>query len=176
MMAGSKPSSPRNPKEMFGILKAYFSVIPVRVMVALGVAMLEGALKYGRFNWRTVGVNASTYYDAASRHLTWWWAGQDIDPDSGEHHLVKAMACLTVVLDSMYEGNLNDDRPPPDQGIDEWTKGVNAKIAALIAKYPDPKAPLTRASQTFAEKYEEIKAKDAEERSSRGLPNIGLGR
>src|SRR3972149_8197470 len=94
-----------NPKDAVGCSKAPFSTVPARVMAEIGLALLEGSCKYGRHNYRTVGVRASIYYDACFRHLTAWWEGQDIDPDSGLPHIVKALACLTVLRDSQTAGN-----------------------------------------------------------------------
>lgn len=126
-----------NPKDAVGVKKAPFSTVPAPVVAEVGLAMLEGALKYGRHNYRAIGVRTSVYYDAALRHLTAWWEGQDIDPDSGLSHLVKAIACLVVVRDAEMIGKMVDDRPPSHR--DNWQADLNAKAGALIDKYPTPK-------------------------------------
>ena len=137
--AGTKPS---NPKDAVGIKKVPWSVIPLPVLWELGVAMLEGALKYGRHNYRSIGVRASVYYDAVvARHMASWWEGEDIDPDSGIHHITKAIASLTVLRDAMIRGNWVDDRPPKtDPSI---LADLNSKAAALVEKYPVPKEAFT---------------------------------
>ncbi len=144
-MPNTKPS---NPKQAYGDKKAPLSCISNPVMYELGLAMLEGALKYGRHNYRAVGVRYSTYYDATLRHLTAWWEGEDIDPDSGVHHLIKAMACINVVRDSMIFGNATDDRPPKAPA--DWQLKVNNMACALVAKYPEPKAPVTQIDWLWA--------------------------
>lgn len=102
-----------NPKDSIGTRKLPFSVLPWRVLCGVALAMLEGAVKYGRHNYRAVGVRASVYFDAVvARHLTSWWEGEDIDPDSGLSHIDKAIAGLVVLRDSMLQGNFVDDRPP----------------------------------------------------------------
>jgi hypothetical protein len=102
-----------NPKDAVGIRKVPFSVLPMNVLWHIGLAMLEGALKYGRHNYRAAGVRASVYFDATvARHIMPWWAGEDIDAESGRHHLDKAIASLMVLRDSMLQGNWIDDRPP----------------------------------------------------------------
>lgn len=73
--------------------------------------MKDGKAKYGLMNWRTSGVAASVYYDAALRHLLAWYDGEDYAQDSGVHHLAHAMACFAIVLDAMHSGTLTDDRP-----------------------------------------------------------------
>jgi len=58
-----------NPKDAVGIAKAPISVVSAVVVAELGLAMFEGARKYGRHNWRAAKARASVYYDAAWRHL-----------------------------------------------------------------------------------------------------------
>lgn len=125
-----------NPKDSVGVKKVPFSTVPAPVLAELGLAMLEGARKYGRHNYRAVGVRTSVYYDAVLRHLTAFWEGQDTDPDSGLPHITKAIACLTVLRDSQLVGNVVDDRPPSYP--DGWQDELNQKAALLIEKYPNP--------------------------------------
>jgi hypothetical protein len=134
-------TKPTNPKDAVGVAKVPFSTLPAGVLAEAAVAMFEGARKYGRHNYRAVGVRYSVYYDATMRHLTAWWEGQDTDPDSGLSHIVKALVCLVVLRDSMIIGNATDDRPPPLP--DDWQNELNARVAALIAKHPNPPAAFT---------------------------------
>ena len=102
-----------NPKDAVGIRKwRVFTTIPFTIMWELGVAMLEGARKYGRHNYRVAGVRGSVYIDAAMGHLTQWWEGEDLDPDTGLSHITKAIASLAVMRDAMINGRFLDDRPP----------------------------------------------------------------
>jgi hypothetical protein len=130
-----------NPKDAVGIRKAPMSAVPAQPLLELGLAMMEGARKYGRHNYRIAGVRASVYYDAALRHLMAWWEGEDIDPDSGLPHLVKAMACLCVIRDSVINGNWVDDRPPALNA--GWQVGLNKKAGDLIDRLPSAKEPYT---------------------------------
>jgi hypothetical protein len=122
-----------NPKDAIGITKAPMSTVSAVVMAEVGVAMLEGACKYGRHNYRVGGVRASVYYDATHRHLTDWWEGTDIDEVSGLHHVTKAIASLTVLRDSMIHKSFVDDRPPvsPKGFYDE----LNKLAASILQKY-----------------------------------------
>lgn len=132
---------PSNPKDSVGIKKAPLSTVSAPVIMEIGVAMLEGARKYGRHNYREVGVRASVYYDALMRHMTAWWEGQDTDPDSGLSHIAKAMASLAVLRDSMIRGNWEDDRPPK---VDErWLSDLNKKAGEVIDKYPNAVPAIT---------------------------------
>ncbi|MGA0610090.1 dATP/dGTP diphosphohydrolase domain-containing protein [Caldimonas sp. KR1-144] len=124
-----------NPKDAVGVRKAPLSALPWRVLWHVGLAMLEGALKYGRHNYRAAGTRASVYFDAiVSRHIGPWWEGEDIDPDSGKHHLDKAIAALMVLRDSMLEGNWVDDRPPRGLRPGDLDQ-LNTEAGALIDRY-----------------------------------------
>ena len=122
-----------------GIKKVPMSTVPAPVLAEISVGMFEGALKYGRHNYRAIGVRASVYYDATMRHVMAFWEGEDIDPDSGLPHLSKAITSLVVLRDAMIRGNWTDDRPP--SSAPGWLGPLNEKIAALLEKYPDPVAP-----------------------------------
>lgn len=125
-----------NPKDAIGVAKVPLSTVSAPVLGELGLAMMEGALKYGRHNYRVSGVRASVYYDAALRHLLDFYEGQDIDPASGLPHIVKVMACMAVLRDSQIQGNWVDDRPP--KSPEGWMEELNNKAKALLEKYPNP--------------------------------------
>ena len=130
-----------NPKDAVGIKKVPFSTVSAPVIAEVGLAMLEGGRKYGRHNYRAVGVRASVYYDACLRHISSWWEGEDIDPDSALNHITKAIAGLVVLRDSMLMENWVDDRPPKvKQG---WVQNLNKKAKEIIEKYPEALQPYT---------------------------------
>lgn len=133
-----------NPKDAVGVRKwRQFSYLPFPVIAELGVAMLEGGLKYGSHNYRHSGVRASVYFDAAMGHIMQWWEGEDIDPDSGMPHIVKAMASLAVLRDAQMMGLYSDDRPiRPD--LDSLRSRLQSKVEELLDRYPDPKARHTQ--------------------------------
>lgn len=128
---------PTNPKDAVGIKKVPFSTVPMEVIAEIGLGMMEGAMKYGRHNYRAIGVRGSVYFDATMRHLVSWWEGEDLDPDSGLSHISKALASLTVLRDAMIHNNLTDDRPP--KSPEGWIKPLNEIAATLVDKYPEPK-------------------------------------
>jgi len=130
-----------NPKDAVGMKKVPMSVVSGPVMLAVGLAMLEGARKYGRHNYRVSGVRASVYYDAAMRHLMAWWEGEDTDPDSGLSHIIKAIASLMVLADANMSEKVIDDRPPKCN--DGWIKELNIKAEEVIERYPDAIAAYT---------------------------------
>lgn len=103
-------SKPTNPKDAIGSSKLPMHLWPETASMMGSLALLDGALKYGRSNYREIGVRASIYYDAARRHLAAWMEGEDHDPDSGVPHLGHALACIAIIVDAQAAGKLNDDR------------------------------------------------------------------
>lgn len=71
-----------------------------------------GADKYGRRNFRDPSTEMlwSTYLGSMRRHLNALHAGEDLDPDSGEHHLSHIRANTAVLQAAMDAGTLRDDR------------------------------------------------------------------
>lgn len=101
-----------NPKDMVGQTKAPLDLVPDILAVEASLAFLEGALKYGRYNWRICGIRSSIYHSALKRHIKKWWNGEDRDPQTRVKHLANAIACLGILLDAELCGKLTDDRPP----------------------------------------------------------------
>lgn len=130
-----------NPKDSVGIKKTPISTLSGPVMMEVGLAMMEGARKYGRHNYRKSGVRASVYYDAAYRHLVDWWEGEDIDPLSNLSHITKCIASCMVLRDAMIFDMLKDDRPP--KAPKGWLEELNKKAGELIEKFPDSVPAIT---------------------------------
>lgn len=126
----------KNPKDLLGVQKVSITKLPA-VAVAWGaMAMMDGAAKYGPFNWREKDVVASIYIDAAKRHLDTWFEGQETAGDSKVHHLGHAIACCAILLDAQFTGNLKDDRPITEatdrfaEFLDSLSKIIKEKNAA----------------------------------------------
>ncbi len=134
---------PSNPKDAFGVKKVSLSYVPTPVLLEMALGMQDGGGKYGRHNFRVIGVRGSVYYDAAIRHLMAWWEGEDIDPDSGLSHITKAMTSLAVLRDAMIQGKFDDDRPPRSQA--GWVAEMNTLAAEIVDRYPNFAAPYTEA-------------------------------
>lgn len=127
-----------NPKDAVGIRKwRQLSCIPSLVLCEIGVAMLEGALKYGRHNYRVAGVRASVYIDAAQGHIIQFWEGEDLDPDTKLSHVTKAITSLIVLRDSMIQDNWVDDRPPKAK-LDKVRDNLQGIVDEMMDKYPEP--------------------------------------
>jgi hypothetical protein len=123
-----------NPKDLLGAKKPSFTKIPPVALAHESLAMMDGAGKYGPYNWRDNKVQAGIYVDAAIRHLLAWYEGEEEAEDSGCHHLGHARACLGILLDAQETGNLLDDRPVAANGS---SSGIfNKVMAKVVGKIP----------------------------------------
>lgn len=125
-----------NPKDLLGVKKVSITKLPAIAVAHAAHAMMNGADKYGPYNWRAKEVKASIYVDAALRHLYGWFEGQETAPDSGVHHLGHAMACMAILLDAQETGNLVDDRPlgQTKSGFNDVLESLNRAIASKHAR------------------------------------------
>lgn len=126
-----------NPKDAIGSTKLDMGLVPDTLIVYAAMSFLEGALKYGRFNWRIAGVRASIYNAALERHRMDWWNGEDTDPVTRVHNLASIIACAGILLDAELCGKLTDDRPPraPVAELIDHAPGLVAHLKDLFKDY-----------------------------------------
>jgi hypothetical protein len=122
-----------------GVKDARFDLVPSRPLRLLAEHYGRGARKYERVgpvdNWR-LGYPYSSSIAALHRHLNAFTSGEDIDEETGSHHLVAVAWHAFTMLEFIGTPGfpeLFDDRQdtvinPP--GID--TDGVRARIAAVL--------------------------------------------
>ena len=115
-----------NPKTAFGATKPSVALIPSAALLHESLAMENGAMKYGPFNWRENSVSVMTYVHAAIRHLLDFADGVQDSADAGVHNLGHARACLGIVLDAEACGQLVDDRPKA---------GASAQLAEMMCDW-----------------------------------------
>jgi hypothetical protein len=130
---------PSNPKDLIGSGKLPLHLWPETATAMGCLGLLDGMLKYGRSNWRAVGVRASIYVDALKRHTNAYFEGEDFDPDSGLPHLSHMLACIAILVDSKAAGNLTDDRMYPGGYralVNELTPHVDALKQRHTSKSP----------------------------------------
>lgn len=113
-----------NPKDLEGNKKSPISLVPPSAIIHMAEAFKEGAAKYGGYNWRTKHVQAMIYLDAILRHTLALVDGEDIDPESGKHHLDGVMASAAVYIDAMECNTLVDNRP---------TKGIAGELIRKLS-------------------------------------------
>lgn len=89
--------------------KPDLSLIPYAAEVVMAQAFTYGAQKYGRYNY-CKGHNLSQLIASARRHLSKFYGGEDVDDESGVHHLGHALVNLAMILHQKELGTLIDDR------------------------------------------------------------------
>lgn len=130
-----KGEKPTNPKDIVGSDKLPLHLWPATATAMGCLGMLEGALKYGRNNFRVLGVKSSIYVSACKRHLDAWFEGEDFTPE-GLPHLANALACLAIIVDAQAAGTLIDDRQYPG-GYAELKEQLTPLVANLRKEFAD---------------------------------------
>lgn len=106
-----------------GVKAQRHSLLPKHGLDVIAEVFGFGAQKYDDHNWRR-GYEWSKSYDALQRHLTAWWDGEDIDPESGLSHLGHAGFHILVLatwerLDgqgSQFDDRHTFNRPDDEEG------------------------------------------------------------
>jgi hypothetical protein len=106
-----------NPKDLVGSKKISTTILPDTAIFHAGAAMMDGARKYGPFNWREAAVQGRIYLDAIKRHLALYAAGEDVAEDSGVLHLAHVIGCAAILIDAAIHGKLIDDRAKSPETI-----------------------------------------------------------
>ena len=115
-----------NPKDLLGIKKVQLGLLPAAGKIYGALAMEDGSVKYGSYNWRSNKVLMTIYLDAIERHLLALRDGEDKAKDSGKPHLGHIIACASILADAVEGGYLIDDRPTPGPAaavLDKYRKG-----------------------------------------------------
>jgi len=139
---GSDTKPTINAKDREATTRLGLSLVPPGLRAYCALAMTEGDLKYGGYNFRATGVQASIYYDAMGRHIDKWWNGEEVDPKTLVPHLANAAACLGIIIDGIEQGNIIDDRPPK-QDVSMFTRFES--IVAHLQKIFPRRTPRYRA-------------------------------
>lgn len=89
--------------------KPQLSLVPVELLEGAARALEHGVRKYGRNNFKG-GLEWSRLVDATLRHLYAFAHKEDIDAESGNHHLDHAAASIGMLLHHVKNGVGKDDR------------------------------------------------------------------
>lgn len=76
--------------------KSRVDLIPPEVILELGKLYAIGAVKYDDDNWK-LGMDYKRVYAAMQRHALKWWAGEELDPVDGQHHLDSVIWCAVAL-------------------------------------------------------------------------------
>lgn len=129
-----------NPKDRVGCNKVPMGLVPEIAIAEEALAMLEGNLKYGAWNYiGAEAVRSSVYVDACKRHLAKWENGEDRDQATGVHHLAYARACGGILLAAEAAGTLIDDRPPADSKISARLDELAKTVVRIREMFKDSK-------------------------------------
>ncbi len=79
--------------------KLRYGLIPPLAQAEMVKVLTFGAEKYEPDNWKKVPDSKTRYFDALERHVWAWKMGEEIDPESGIHHLAHAMCCLAFLYE-----------------------------------------------------------------------------
>lgn len=75
--------------------KLRFDLIPAEIELALAETLTNGLKKYQENSWKNVETHR--YIGAMRRHFNAWQQGEDINPESGLHHLKHALVNLAFI-------------------------------------------------------------------------------
>jgi hypothetical protein len=89
--------------------KPRFELLPPNALREVAEVYTFGALKYEDRNWER-GISWGRVYGAVQRHLHAFWAGQDLDEESGLPHLAHAAFGLLALLEFSRTHPELDDR------------------------------------------------------------------
>lgn len=129
-----------NPKDVVGGTKLPMHLWPESATAHGCLGMLDGALKYGRSNFRGIPITASEYVSACKRHLDAWFEGEEQDPDSELDHFCHALATLAIIVDAREAGTLIDDRQHKGGFFRKMINRLTPHVKRLKDKHKD-KAP-----------------------------------
>lgn len=90
--------------------KTRMDLVPLHLLASCADVFEYGAHKYATWNWAK-GMPWSVPYGCMLRHLSAWYMGEDIDPESGKSHLGHVMANLLMLEHYTKAYKQGDDRP-----------------------------------------------------------------
>ena len=103
----NRPSLPNNGRKFDGG-KLEYGLLPPLALEETVKVLTFGAQKYERDNWKKVPDSKRRYFDAMERHIWAYKRGEQMDPESGIHHLAHAMCCLMFLYEHDIMYSLND--------------------------------------------------------------------
>jgi hypothetical protein len=106
--------------DRYNVGKPRISLVPYTAVKEIAKVLTFGAEKYGPWNWAK-GLSWLECCDSLERHIGAWKEGEDLDDESGIHHLAHAgcniMFLLFFSITGKYEAH--DDRMPHEILKDE---------------------------------------------------------
>lgn len=91
--------------------KARMDLIPFDALHGVGMVLAFGVNKYAARNWEK-GLAWGRLVAALLRHTSAWMVGQDLDPETGYHHLDHVATCALMLSATVKRKIGLDDRRP----------------------------------------------------------------
>lgn len=88
---------------------ARFDLLPPDTLFRVAEHLGKGAQKYAARNWEA-GYAWGLSYGALQRHLNAFWSGEDIDEETGSHHLDAVIVHALFLRTFVLRGLGTDDR------------------------------------------------------------------
>jgi hypothetical protein len=123
-------TEPVNPKDAAADNRVPMHLLPPVGIVYGAMACMDGALKYGPYNWRERAISLTKYVGAIKRHLDSLLDGEDDAVDSRLPHLAHVLATAAIMLDAKEAGALIDDRPKRSANTARLIERMNAMVKA----------------------------------------------
>jgi hypothetical protein len=105
-----KSVSPTTDGRKFDGGKLEYGLLPPLALKATVDVLTFGAQKYDRDNWKKVPDSKRRYFDALQRHVWAWKEGEQLDPESGRHHLAHALCCLMFLYEHDIMYSIDNER------------------------------------------------------------------
>ncbi len=110
--------------------KVSMALVPLHLLAGVARVFMGGKMKYAPWNWAK-GMPYSTCFDCTMRHMIkWWYTGEELDAESGEHHIDHAICNLLMLKHYMSSFTEGDDRPSQEitcfrDSLDDFNKPFN---------------------------------------------------
>lgn len=95
-----------------GVKPEAYALLPVEALAEVARHYGKGAEKYSAHNWRR-GYEWSKSYSALQRHANAFWSGEDIDVETGSHHMAGVVFHALSLITFGREHPEFDDRWKP---------------------------------------------------------------
>lgn len=89
--------------------KTRWSLLPWDAIERVILVYQFGAKKYSDRNWEQ-GLSYSDTFESLMRHITAWYNGEQVDPESGLSHLLHAAFNILALITFETRGVGKDDR------------------------------------------------------------------
>lgn len=93
----------------FDAAKPRTDLLPPDALLGVASVLAYGADKYAARNWEQ-GLDWGRLVAALLRHTFAWMRGEDLDPESGHHHLDHVSCCALMLSASVKRGIGVDSR------------------------------------------------------------------